>query len=641
MIDLLVWLTTLVNVGGLAVSLCLGLYLVTRSPRSSLSWLAALTLWSVCGFYLNNALLIHLPGSAVLPWLRIAPMLALASGFHLLLLLSPEREPHRREFFLPPVRLPWLGDRFPAFSRLWVPLAYGLALFLLALGVFPLGAPPQFSPRPVVYLSDRVATPLYPFVPAYLFLLVILSLLHLWQCRKLEPAPKRRRQYVPLFATVILTAISGSYLALGVRLHLEIPSFPADLGLGAMIVILGYRVAQHQAQMQGVAIERDLLYIGLGIGSLTICYVVLAQILHLGGHMFSTVTLIMIVVVAVTSLMLYDALRSSLDRLFYREHFRQLRANLRALSRESGIGQSLPDRLQAVLSALCATLHVRQGLIAVRDRDSFVCQATERAQPVGETLPEGALAGGEIAPLPLPGAAGPEGLALLVPIHADGRQVAALALGAKDGGAPFVEEDLILLDDLAENLGAMIRTMRLQEENARVLSQMVSDFREQEHALQRQAKRMLAESQAAAGSTLEDQFVSSVEDALRRLYDYPYLGEHALVRLAAVRQHLEGQNLELVTHIDRGKALGEVLAQAMQKLRPEGPEPKSLEIPSREWHQFLVLHAAYVVGEPNRDIMSRLYIGEGTFNRTRRRALRGVAKALQEIEQEASRREAA
>ena len=87
-----------------------------------------------------------------------------------------------------------------------------------------------------------------------------------------------------------------------------------------------------------------------------------------------------------------------------------------------------------------------------------------------------------------------------------------------------------------------------------------------------------------------------------------------------------------MTHIDRGKALSQVLVQAMQKLRPEGPEPKPHVVPTREWHQFLILHLAYVSGEPNRDIMSRLYIGEGTFNRTRRRALRGLAKAVQEMD---------
>jgi hypothetical protein len=637
-LTLLVWLTTLVNVGGLAVSLCLGLYLVTHTPRSPHSWLAALTLWALSGCFMHNALLIFLPGSDVLPWLRALQLLALALGFHLLLLLPPDQELHGREFFLPLVRLPWLADRLPGLCRLGVPLAYGLTLLLVALGVFPFGLPPNSSLRPVVYLSDRIAMPLYPLAPGFLALLVVLSLLHLWQRRKQEPILQRRRAYVPLFAAVLLTAGGGLYLALGVGLQLTIPSFPADLALGASALILGYQVARHQARRQGIAIERDLLYIGLGIGSLTLCYVLLAEILRLGGHGFSTLTLIMIVIVAVSSLMLYDGLRSSLDRLFYREQFRQLRANLRALSRDSGIGLGLPERLQAVLSRLCMALGVRQGLIAVREGGSFLCQATERAQPAGTLLPVGALAGGEIAALAPPGTAGLEGMALLVPIHVDGEQVAALALGGKESGAPFLEEDLILLDDLAEQLGATIRSTRLQEENARVLSQMVSDFREQEHSLQKRVERMLTEGQAPPAGTSEEEFTSSVEDALRHLYDYPYLGEHALAQLGVVRQCLEGRESGFVTHIDRGKALSAVLVQAMQKLRPEGPEPKPQMVPPREWHLFLVLHAAYVVGDPNREIMSRLYIGEGTFNRTRRRALRGVAKALQEMEQEASPR---
>jgi hypothetical protein len=32
--------------------------------------------------------------------------------------------------------------------------------------------------------------------------------------------------------------------------------------------------------------------------------------------------------------------------------------------------------------------------------------------------------------------------------------------------------------------------------------------------------------------------------------------------------------------------------------------------------------------------MARLYIGEGTYNRTRRRALRSIAKTIQEMEQQ-------
>ena len=61
-------------------------------------------------------------------------------------------------------------------------------------------------------------------------------------------------------------------------------------------------------------------------------------------------------------------------------------------------------------------------------------------------------------------------------------------------------------------------------------------------------------------------------------------------------------------------------------------------MPPRAWHQYITLYDAYVLGELNRNIMSKLYISEGTFNRTRRRAVRGVAKALEEMEQEARER---
>jgi hypothetical protein len=191
-------------------------------------------------------------------------------------------------------------------------------------------------------------------------------------------------------------------------------------------------------------------------------------------------------------------------------------------------------------------------------------------------------------------------------------------------------------------LAAVSQATRLQEENARTINDMVAKFRERERALQRQMQQVLAEREEEAGPILEGiderELVSLVEDALRRLYDYSYLGEQTLAGLQVVGWRLQGQAKEFVTHIDRGKALSEVLVQAMNKLRPAGPEPTAHTIPPREWYQFVILHDAYVLGELNRDIMSRLYISEGTFNRTRRRAVRGVAKALEEMEREIQER---
>jgi len=133
----------------------------------------------------------------------------------------------------------------------------------------------------------------------------------------------------------------------------------------------------------------------------------------------------------------------------------------------------------------------------------------------------------------------------------------------------------------------------------------------------------------------EREVISLVEDALRHLYDYPYLGEHRLAQLRIVELRLDIQESPFVTHLDRGKALQDVLTTAIEKLKPSGPQPS---LPTRQWHQYIILHDAYVLGELNRNIMAKLYIGEGTFNRARRRAIRGVARALEEMEREAQRR---
>ena len=82
------------------------------------------------------------------------------------------------------------------------------------------------------------------------------------------------------------------------------------------------------------------------------------------------------------------------------------------------------------------------------------------------------------------------------------------------------------------------------------------------------------------------------------------------------------------THLDRGNTLREELVGAIDTLRPEGPRPAA-PIP-REWQNYVVLHDAYIEGIVNHEIMTSLYISEGTFNRIRRKALRGVARYLLE-----------
>jgi hypothetical protein len=128
-----------------------------------------------------------------------------------------------------------------------------------------------------------------------------------------------------------------------------------------------------------------------------------------------------------------------------------------------------------------------------------------------------------------------------------------------------------------------------------------------------------------------------IEDALRHLHDLLYLGQHELTQLQVVQASFGPGKRKKITFLDRGKALSRILCQAIEKLRPDGAVPGRGSIPGREWHPYLILYGAYVEGEQNKHLMSRLYIGEGTFIRTRRRALQAVAKLLEEMEEEAAR----
>jgi len=117
----------------------------------------------------------------------------------------------------------------------------------------------------------------------------------------------------------------------------------------------------------------------------------------------------------------------------------------------------------------------------------------------------------------------------------------------------------------------------------------------------------------------DPKFLKMVEDALRNLSDVITLGQSPLA-----------DELKVIgkTHIDRGKALRQQLMDAINALRPEGTRPR--ETLSREWENYVILHDAYIEGVQNREVMMRLYISEGTFNRSRRKALRGVARYLLE-----------
>jgi hypothetical protein len=110
-----------------------------------------------------------------------------------------------------------------------------------------------------------------------------------------------------------------------------------------------------------------------------------------------------------------------------------------------------------------------------------------------------------------------------------------------------------------------------------------------------------------------------VEGALRHLNDLPALSEHPL---------LGELGLTTGTPLERAAQLRHELDQAIERLRPPGARPSPGTSVLGGWLHYMVLKEAYVDGRPNKQIMQRYSLSEGTFHRARRRAIDALASDL-------------
>ena len=607
-------LTSIVNFLCLALSLWLGFYIVTRSPRSRVSWLASATLWSLSGSFLNSLTYINvLQEDGTLPWWwGWSVAFAAPFWFHLSVSL--------------------LQTKLAQKQRPLVILVYLLTLNFVAMEAYTPWVFAGATVKPAIYNSAQRPGPLFPLFGLFLIVAPALAFYNLRLSWKQARSPVIQHQLTMLLWATTLAIVGGGYANLSTWLGLDTPTLVNALSLGTGVIFLGYGITRYNALVEGWAIGLDFLYTFLAI-SLVAGFYLLVTFISYVVYDVPFIAFIFVIILAIISHSLYDWARTYLDQLFYRRRYRQVRANLRDFAREAAPGYDLPGQLRVILQVLCQSLGTSKGFIALREAEGFAIVAAHLMDVQGDRIAAEAacpelvegLAADETTPLNSPRL---EGMTLLVPMHYGGEQIGAAVLGPKTTGIGYTEDDLDLLEDLAERVAGVVHSVRLQEKSVRQIDTLVTEFRQREAELRLRMQEVLE-------GVDERELVSLVEDALRHLYDYPYLGEHRLAQLHIVEAHLDVKEGTFVTHLDRGKALQGVFATAIEKLRPSGPQPP---LPTREWHQYVILHDSYVLGELNRDIMARLYIGEGTFNRTRRRAIRGVARALEEMEGEAQRR---
>lgn len=573
--------TLIVDLVAMATTLWMAFYLFARGFPNGMTLRMVVVLLSLSGFFFGayNNIFAQVPGSAAVRAVLLVIGLAGWYGITYRVMSQDNQRRYR-----------WAE---------WGMYALGAASILL------LAEPDAFVGEPgnALFVAHMKNSRPYQVYSLYQFLVALGILFNLLVGDRVG-LTSAGKYYLVGSAFPVLSVLYG-VVSLG--RNSPAPRIVQDMLAFAGIFILSLAVARHQVWVDRRAARQDFPLTTLTALGLALLYGWLAWKRGMPLELLSGV-----VGLAILALGLYDLTREFLERVRMRDES-QFRKQLRRLENESASEETLKVSLQNGLSLLCQTLQARGGLVAVRRAEKFIVMASKSSFAVGSELPESVVACEELArPKPGPLAS----LAWIAPSFEGQTQVALVGIEEPISRLEFSGGDLELLAEVADQIGTIVSLSNSGPRQTQWIRELVSES--QTHA---------SEMASAAGSLLESisiepeaDFLRQVEEALRHLPDTISLGKSPL----AGKLSMTGDS-----HIERGKHLQTFLTETIESLRPSDQRPP--EPLPRIWYSYAVLHDAYVECVPNREIMARLYISEGTFNRTRRNAIRGLARSLMEI----------
>jgi hypothetical protein len=385
-----------------------------------------------------------------------------------------------------------------------------------------------------------------------------------------------------------------------------LPRIITDLLTFGGMFLLGISVARHQTMIERRTTIQELPVSLVTIILLTGAYAYLAIRWGVPLDRMSGV-----VAFAILTHSLVDLVRESLERQRIRNES-AFRYQFRELENQDPRGEGLGFRLQEGLELLCNRLSSSGGFIAVRNGESFDVVATKESIEQGTKIPVEIVLCDDIVP---PKTNQLAGITWIAPAFEGQTQVAIVGIGKHRFKPDYSTGDLDLLAQVAEQIGLIVSLNNRNSGRAQQILQLVSEVQSKNTEMSTAADEMMA----SISTSTDAELVKLVEDGLRHYSDYIALGQSALANWVGINA---------ASHVERGKQLQMFLAECIDLLRPSGTRPP--EPFPRVWYSYVVLHDAYVQGVPNREIMARLYISEGTFNRTRRNALRGLARLMLE-----------
>ncbi len=603
--------TVAINLLSLVLAIWLGLYLISRSPRYLVAWLTALMLWFMGAMFLNVLLAINPPPAITLnvTWLQwffpfwpqetlagtnnnwlqgwsIIPAFAL--WHHVTVLLLPQKITTWR----------------------WVRI---VLVYLVAIIATIVQAKAQIlfteTGGNVLFLNSLHAGPWYPVFAVALVIITFTSVGNLVYAARRAPVSIAGKQLM-LLAGVSLVAGLGGFVSIAASYFMvTIPILVTSSLAGISVGIIGWSVARYSALMEGRTIKKDFLYNLLMLAIVLIIYIPLSLALI---KMYNAPMAILAVFPALAVITHFSmaGIYRLIDRFFYTRETQQLRLQLRQLWRNVGTNGALEASLINPMETLCNAVEASYGVLLVIEnktcRKVASCQFTSSLDKfeISKLITDDTLnLEHDHLPPPLDEAS------LMVPLFGEVDQMGVLLLGQPMNGIHYAPEDV---DQILEFADEISETILISQRYTQYLAQIT---------------RLMETDTISVKKMPSSVSVEYVEEALRHLNDYSMLADNPLAGMKLVQSYLPpGKN----THLERGKAVHAILLESIEKLKPDSKKPATV-IPS-EWHPYLILQEAYVEETSNRDIMQKLYISEGTFNRTRRGAIRSLARTLGELE---------
>jgi hypothetical protein len=406
--------------------------------------------------------------------------------------------------------------------------------------------------------------------------------------------------------TSIFPVVSVIYGVIALGSPNPVPRIIQDTLAFCGVFVLGLSVLRHQTLTERRATLQDFPVSTVGALGLTAIACYFAWTWGMPIAMLSSVAGFFIL-----SIGCYDLVREFLERSRTRKES-EFRRHIRQLESEGAGEEALKSRLQEGVDLLCQTLDAPGGFVAIRRGDEFFVTASKASIAVGSVLLAEAVACEDLS---RPTAGRLSSLAWLAPSFEGRMQMVVVGIERSRSRMEYSTGNLELLAEVADQIGTIVSLSHLQARQSSASAPGTPESSPNAEELKSATGEMLD----SISVHTDAEFIRLVEEALRHLPDTVTLGQSAL----AEKMPIKGQS-----HIERGKQLQALLTSSIEAFRPAEKRPP--EPLPRVWYNHAVLYDAYVEGVPNREIMARLYISEGTFHRTRRNAIRGLARMLVE-----------